>query len=130
MRMKRTILLALAFCLSAGAQSKFELSVTVLDQLGAVISNAQVRVHWDPSGSKVGLKDNIGVSQDVVLQTDKTGHAKIEIPPGFYDVFVAAPAFTPQAFKVRVKAEREGVLFKLKPDPLVTAELGDKFGTK
>lgn len=130
MKMKRTILLALALCLSAGAQSKTELSLTVLDQPGAVISNAQVRVHWDPSGSNIGLKDNIGVPQDIVLQTDKTGHAKIELPPGFYDVFVAAPAFTPQAFKVRVKSERQGVLFKLKADPLVTAELGDKFGTK
>ncbi|HYX53043.1 MAG TPA: carboxypeptidase-like regulatory domain-containing protein [Candidatus Limnocylindrales bacterium] len=128
--MKRTILLVLAFCLSAGAQSKTELSVTVLDQLGAVISDAQVRVHWDHSGSNVGLKDNIGVAQDLVLETDKTGHAKIELPPGFYDVFVAAPAFTPQAFKIRVKKEPQGVLFKLKADPLVTHELGDKFPTK
>lgn len=128
--MGRTILLAFILCVSAGAQQKTELSVTVLDQLGAVISNAQVRVHWDPSGSNVGLKDNVGVSQDLVLETDKTGHAKIELPPGFYDVFVAAPAFTPQAFKVRMKAERQGVLFKLKADPLVTHELGDKFPTK
>ena len=114
----------LTLCLAAGAQS--ELSVTVLDQLGAVISNAQVRIHWDPSGSNVGLKDNIGVAQDLLLQTDKTGHVKIEVPPGFYDVFVAAPSFTPQAFKVRLKAERQGVLFKLKADPLVSAELAHK----
>ena len=126
MRMKPTILLVLAFYLSAGAQQKTELSVTVLDQLGAVISNAQVRIHWDPSGSNVGLKDNIGVAQDLLLQTDKTGHVKIEVPPGFYDVFVAAPSFTPQAFKVRLKAERQGVLFKLKADPLVSAELAHK----
>ena len=130
MRTKRMILLVVVLWLSAGAQSRTDLSVTVLDQLGAVISNAQVRVHWDPSGSNVGLKDNVGVAEDQVLATDKTGHAKINLPPGFYDVFVAAPAFTPQAFKVRLKKEPQGVLFKLKVDPLVTAELGDKFGTQ
>ena len=78
------------------------LSGTVRDRGGAVISNAHVIVHWDPSGSNY-LKDNLGIKQDVAATTDSSGHFSLELTPGFYDVFVTAMAFTPHCDKVRLK---------------------------
>ena len=53
------------------------------------MSNAHVIVHWDPSGSKY-LKDNLGIKQDIASTTDSSGHFSLDLPPGFYDVFVTA----------------------------------------
>jgi hypothetical protein len=83
-----------------------------------------VLVHWDSSGSTVGLKDNIGIKQDVAVVTDANGHYSADVPPGFYDVFVSARAFTPTAAKVRVKEGHATTLSrKLKVDPFVSKEL-------
>ncbi|MGA8874085.1 MAG: carboxypeptidase-like regulatory domain-containing protein [Candidatus Korobacteraceae bacterium] len=100
----------------------------VLDSEGAAIPNARVLVHWDSSGSKVGLKDNIGLTQDLTVTTDIKGHFLVTVPPGFYDVFVTAQAFTPVAAKVRVK-ENEPASFNptLRADPQVARELVDTF---
>ena len=78
------------------------LSGIVRDSEGAVIANAHVVVHWDPSGSNY-LKDDIGIKEDIAATTDSSGHFSVELPPGFYDVFVTAMAFTPHCDKVRVK---------------------------
>ena len=81
-------------------------------------------VHWDSSGSAVGLRDNMGIRQDVAVVTDANGHYSADVPPGFYDVFVSATAFTPTAAKVRVKEGHATTLRrKLKVDPLVSKEL-------
>ena len=81
-------------------------------------------VHWDSSGSAVGLRDNLGIRQDVAVVTDASGHYSADVPPGFYDVFVSAMAFTPTAAKVRVKEGHATTLSrKLKVDPLVSKEL-------
>jgi hypothetical protein len=86
-----------------------------------------VLVHWDSSGSAVGLTDNVGVRQDVTVVTDKSGRYSLSVPPGFYDVFVSAAAFTPTATKVRVKEGRPADFNpKLNADALVTKELGDE----
>lgn len=100
----------------------------IADSNGAAIGNARVLVHWDPAGSTVGLKDNVGVRTDVSVKKDGNGHYSISVPPGFYDVFVSSSAFTPVAAKVRVK-DRESSRFdtRLKIDPLVSKELGDTF---
>jgi hypothetical protein len=66
----------------------------VRDSESAVIANAHVVVHWDSSGSNY-LKDNLGIKQEIAATTDSTGHFSVELPPGFYDVFVTAMAFTP-----------------------------------
>jgi carboxypeptidase family protein len=96
----------------------------VKDSEGAVIANARVLIHWDPSGS-VSLRDNIGIKQDVVVVTDASGQYSANVPPGFYDVFVSAMAFTPTAIKVRVKEGQTGTFSpKLNADALVTKELG------
>ena len=96
------------------------LSGTVRDSEGAVISNAHVIVHWDPSGSNY-LKDNLGIKQDIVATSDSNGHFSVDLPPGFYDVFVTAMAFTPHCDKVRLKdkeAKTYQVKLKISPVPL------------
>jgi hypothetical protein len=81
-----------------------------------------VLVHWDASSSGLGLT---GIKQDVAVIADVTGHYFADVPPGFYDVFVSASAFTPVASKVRVKeGQTETFSAKLNADPLVSKELG------
>ena len=112
-------------CMSAEAQSVISGKIT--DSEGAVIAKARVLVHWDSSGSTVGLRDNIGIKQDVIVLTDPGGQFSASVPAGFYDVFVSAMAFTPAATKVRVKEGRLTTFnTKLKADPLVSKELGDE----
>jgi hypothetical protein len=110
-------------CLFADPQSAITGQIT--DSEGAVIASARVLVHWDSSGSTVGLRDNIGIKQDVIVVTDISGHYSANVPAGFYDAFVSAMAFTPTATKVRVK-QGQATTFstKLKVDPLVSKELG------
>src|SRR5262249_59693863 len=78
------------------------LSGTFRDKEGAAIPNAFVLIHWDSSGSKY-LKDNTGIRQDVTAKTDSSGRFSVDLPPGFYDVFVTATSFTPYCRKFRVK---------------------------
>jgi hypothetical protein len=119
-------LVSVFLCISwLSANPKSSISGQVTDSEGAVIANARVLVHGDSSGSAVGLGDNIGIKQDVIVATDTSGQYSANVPPGFYDVFVSAGAFTPTATKVRVK-EGEAATFstKLKVDPLVSKEIG------
>jgi hypothetical protein len=124
--MSRVIIVVLLLCisqLSAAAQSVINGQVT--DSEGAVLAKARVLLHWDPSGSTVGLTDNIGTTQDITMVTDVSGNYSTSVPSGFYDVFVSAMAFTPTAAKVRVKQGRRATFStKLRADPLVTKELG------
>ena len=100
----------------------------VADSTGGAIPKAQITIHWDSSGSTVGLKDNVGLSRDLTATTNKAGHFAMAVPPGFYDVFVTAPAFTPIASKVRVKANIPARLeLRLNVDPVVSRELADHF---
>jgi hypothetical protein len=119
--------IAIVGCLfaSAVALAQPKLSGTVTDTEGGAISNALVRIHWDSAGSTVGLKTNVGVRQDVVLMTDGNGSFSVELPSGFYDVFVSAMAFSPDCRKLRIQQVPQNVRFRLKVDPLVLDELGD-----
>jgi hypothetical protein len=118
------VFLCLAW-LSANPQSAITGQIT--DSEGTVIAHARLLVHWDSSGSAVGLRDNIGIRQDVIVVTDASGHYSANVPAGFYDVFVSAMAFTPTATKVRVTQGRNTTFStKLKVDPLVSKELGDE----
>jgi hypothetical protein len=65
----------------------------VTGSAGTLLTNAQLVVHWDPSGSTAGLKTNVGIPEDRFLKTDTHGAFYAEIPPGFYDVFVTAQVF-------------------------------------
>jgi hypothetical protein len=70
------------------------------------------------------LKDNLGNKQEIAATTDSTGHFSVELPPGFYDVFVTAMAFTPHCHKVRLKdSEARTYDVKLKISPVTAKEL-------
>src|SRR5260370_36730784 len=97
----------------------------VTDSQGAVIASARVLVHWDPSGSQVGLNSNVGIKEDLTLTTGDLGEFETDLPPGFYDLFVSAAAFSPVCQKIRLTASvHPPVDFKLKADPIVGKELG------
>jgi len=115
----------LLLCITSfAAESQSEISGRVTDSEGAALAKARVLLHWDPSGSAVGLTDNIGIKDDVTVTTDANGNYSLNVPAGFYDVFVSAMAFTPTAAKVRLKqGKRTQFSAKLRADPLVTKEL-------
>jgi hypothetical protein len=118
--------LALVFLCLVGLSADPQSAITgqITDSEGAVLSNTRVLVHWDSSGSAVGLIDNISTKQDVIVVTDASGRYSANVPPGFYDVFVSRMAFTPVATKVRVKQGQPTTFStKLKVDPLVSKEL-------
>jgi hypothetical protein len=95
----------------------------VRDSEGAAISNAHIVVHWDSSGFNY-LKDNLGIKQDIAATTDARGRFSVELPPGFYDVFVTATAFSPRCDKVRVKGKETRTYdVKLTVSPVTAREL-------
>jgi len=110
----------------ASAQTHF--NGAIRDSQGGVISGAHVLIHWDPSGSDVGLTSDVGIKQDLTLTTDANGSFSAALPPGFYDVFVSATAFSPDCRKIRLTAGQTGTYnVKLNVSRLVTKELGDVF---
>ena len=101
---------------------------TVTDSEGAAIRHARVYVHWDDSGAGVRLRSNLGIRQDLSVETNQRGEFTVELPAGFYDVFVSANAFTPQCRKLRVRSGETATFSpKLIADPVVTKELGNQF---
>ncbi len=110
--------------LAAPLPQNGRLSGSVKDTEGAAIAGARVLIHWDPSGSQVGLKTNVGIKQDIELISREDGSFEVELPPGFYDVFVSAMVFTPECRKVRVR-EGESAVFKakLRVSAIVSREL-------
>jgi Carboxypeptidase regulatory-like domain len=118
----------IAFCILL-ASPGFAVQNTVIegkvtDCEGAALANARILIHWDSSGSSTGLKDNIGTKHDVAGVSDREGKYSVHVPPGFYDIFVSAKAFTPTAAKVRVKPDQPSTFdAALCPDPLVSKEL-------
>jgi hypothetical protein len=106
-------LVIVAFTLAAPAWAQNHLTGTVRDSAGGVISGAHIFIHWDPSGSTVGLTTNVGIKQDLTITTDANGSFSAELPPGFYDVLVSATAFSPDCRKIRLKA-RETVTYNAK----------------
>jgi hypothetical protein len=99
------------------------LTGTVLDSEGAAIGDAHIIVHWDHSGSDY-LKDNLGIKEDITATSDSSGQFSVELPSGFYDVFVAATAFTPHCEKIRLKGkETKTYKVKLKVSEITSKEL-------
>ena len=104
---------------------KVLLQGVVSDSAGNLLTDAQLVVHWDPSGSKTGLTTNVGIPEDRFLKSDTHGAFYAEIPPGFYDILVTAPGFSPDCRKIRLKPDQNAIFnSKLQSDPLVSKELG------
>src|SRR5258707_78533 len=94
------VLLALLFIPAVVSAQTFKGTVT--DPGGAVLSRVRVLIHWDPSGGNQ-VPDNIGIKDDVVTVTNNDGEFSVNLPSGFYDVFLSFMAFEPEARKIRVK---------------------------
>ncbi len=73
----------------------------VSDEMGAPLKDALVFVRWDPTGKARGI-GNVGIKQELMLKTDERGAFTTELAPGFYDVFVSSPAFSPACRKIRI----------------------------
>lgn len=113
---------ALLLLMSAFACEAATFSGTVRDSEGAVIAKARIVVHWDPAGSNY-LGSNVGIKEDITVSTDSGGKFSLELPPGFYDVFVTATAFTPYCEKIRVKDRPKTFEVKLTVSPVASKEL-------
>jgi hypothetical protein len=76
----------------------------------------------------IGIRDAGKEIADMVVTSDKNGQFNLEVVPGFYDIFVSAPALSPECTKVRVR-EAEPTIYmpRLHADPLVTQDRGDTF---
>jgi len=118
----------IVFILVMTHPSATQLKGTIVDSEGAAIRGARILIHWDQSGATVGLRSNVGLEKDLTVDTGSKGDFTAELPPGFYDVLVTANGFSPDCRKVRIKFGETTIYdAKLKADPLVTKELGDKF---
>ena len=125
MRVLVLVILSFITCSNAPADGPFKGIVT--DSPETPIAVAMVLIHWDSAGSTVGLADNLGIKEDLVIRTKQDGTFSADLPPGFYDVFVSAPAFSPTSRKVQVKAgEAQLITFRMIPDPLYTTEMGNR----
>ena len=125
--MRKLVLLMLIAVIPVIAYGETQFKGTVRDSSGGPISGAMVLIHWDSAGSTVGLSDNIGIAADLTVHTDEDGTFSITLPPGFYDVFAAARAFTPTCRKIRTKgSEAVEIELRMNADPLYTAEMGNR----
>jgi len=67
------------------------------------------------------------VKADLSIRTKDDGTFSVDLPPGFYDVFVAVPAFNPMCRKVRIKpGAAVDTTFRMNADPLYAAEMGNR----
>lgn len=121
--MRNCVLVALVVLFGVTSAEAVTLAGTVRDPGGAVIAKAHVVIHCDSSGSNY-LRDNIGIKEDITATTDSNGKFSVDLPPGFYDVFVAAISFSPHCDKVRVKdAETKRYEIRLKLSSVTSKEL-------
>jgi hypothetical protein len=120
MRVQHLFILLLLSAVPANAAT---LSGTALDSQGAAIADAHIIVHWDHSGSNY-LKDNLGINEDMIATSDRNGQFSVELPSGFYDVFVTSTGFSPHCDKIRLKGkETKTYKVKLKVSEVTSKEL-------
>ena len=126
--MRVLLLVALLAAYSVAAFSQHPLRGTVTDAPGAAIPSALVLIHWDSVHADTGLSSNVGIKTDLALHTDEHGRFEAALPPGFYDVFVSAKAFTPFCRKIRiVTAPPKEMKIRMEVDALVIKEIADYF---
>jgi hypothetical protein len=122
-KMKSVVLLCWIVLVGAIHAGAATLSGTVRDPIGAAIPRSHVVVHWDWSGSSY-VKNNIGTKEDTIATTDANGEFSVDLPPGFYDVFISSTAFTPYCEKIRLTGHKSKKLnVKLKLSPVTSGEL-------
>jgi hypothetical protein len=53
------------------------------------------------------LKSTAGLNHDINFRTDHGGRYSVNLPPGFYDVFISFDGFEPACQKVLVSAGKQ-----------------------
>ena len=106
-------------CVAASGQESGRLDITVQraatsGSLSGSVNGAKVIiVHWTDSGGHPSLV------QDQTATTNPMGTCTVNLPPGTYDIFVAASELAPAAFRREIKAsETTAVVAHLRPAPL------------
>jgi hypothetical protein len=128
--MRNLVLLIVALVTATVVFGETGFKGTVRDSSDTPISGAMVLIHWDSAGSMVGLTDNVGVMADLTARTKDDGTFSVDLPPGFYDIFAAAAAFTPTCRKIRIKPGKiVNIAFRMNADSLYTAEMGNRVET-
>jgi len=123
----RNFLLLIVAVIAPAIASGETLKGAVKDSSDTPLSGAMVLIHWDRAGNTAGLRINIGIEADLSIGTKDDGTFAADLPPGFYDIFVAATAFTPTCRKIRMQvAEAQEITFRLNLDTLYTAEMGNR----
>src|SRR5215470_1271212 len=123
------LLLLTAGCLAATAQTSVPtqpqlspLTITVSDEVGAVIPKALITIRSETSAEQTSKPPLLE------LRTDSQGQAKAGLPSGFYDVFVALAGFAPSARKVRItEGHGASLSFALELDVAWAKEHGEEF---
>jgi len=121
--MRRSLLLicaSLALLTAAAlAQTTGTLTVTVKRAADPATTTAPVNgakvivMHWTTDGMHPAMV------QDQTGTTNQMGTCMLQLPPGIYDVFVAASDLAPAAFRREVKAGgRTSLTASLKPAPI------------
>ncbi len=89
------------------------LEIEVVDQAKEPISNAFVYVHYSYSFGTVGDVQQ----KDVVVPLGESGRGQSVLRAGLFDVFAAAPGFTPDCRIVEVRSGKStSALIRMKPD--------------
>lgn len=107
------------FTVTAFAQQNGTLNVTVQQMAHAGLPNTPVPIagakvivmHWT---NDRGLQPSL--MRDQIATTNQMGECVISLPPGTYDIFVAANESAPAAFRREVKAgENSALAASLRP---------------
>jgi|SRR5215831_4299094 len=103
-------------------QQSSTVTVKVTDEQGAVIAKTLVVLHAD------ALERDNSKPFNLDVWTSSNGEAKVILPSGFFDVFVASTGFAPHCEKLRVRDGKPAALrFVLVLDKLMANEYGDRF---
>ena len=95
-------------------------TIEVRDELGAVIGRTYVMLRSD------ALERDNPKPFSLEIRTNSEGQAKVMLPSGFYDVFVASIGFAPHCEKLRVRNGKPvAIKVVLKLDKLMAEEYGD-----
>lgn len=120
------LLLLVLVVLTPAVMSAETLTGAVEDAMNTPIAGALLIIRWDPAGAGI-LGDNIGIKAEICVRTGDGGAFTVDMPPGFYDVFAAARAFTPGCRRSDKSGPPAKITFRLNADPLYSAERGDRF---
>jgi hypothetical protein len=105
--------LSFLLLLFATPSNKATLLGFVIDPQGGAIPNAYLAAHCDPMVSPDPANNLPCIKQDVTATADDTGRFSLELEPGLYDIFVAAPGFFPHCEKIKLK-DKESKSYQVK----------------